>query len=322
MLLAVILYLQQTKPELRPIVPDRRSFASFINNCCSERNFQFLCKIMSLFISSLNSGSNGNCYYIGNEHEAVLIDAGLSCRETEIRMARSGLSFSKIKAVFVTHEHSDHTRGVSVISRKLQVPVYITENTYKKSGLRIDEHLLRYFDPYSPVSIGELTVNAFPKQHDASEPHSFTVTGNGITIGVLTDVGAACEHVKLNFSKCHAIFLEANYDVEMLEKGGYPVYLKNRIRSDYGHLSNQQALELFTNHRPDFMSHILLSHLSQDNNNPQLVEKLFKTHAGGIHVAIASRHRESQVFHITGEKVDPALNLAEPLANYIQPTLF
>jgi len=259
---------------------------------------------MSLYISSLNSGSNGNCYYIGNQHEAVLIDAGLSCRETEMRIARSGLLFNKIRAVFISHEHSDHTRGVAVIARKYQIPVYITRDTFKNSRLRLDAHLTRHFDPYSPVNIGGLSVNAFPKQHDAYEPHSFTVTGNGITVGIMTDIGAACDHVVQNFSKCHAVFLEANYDEDMLESGRYPVYLKKRIRSDQGHLSNHQALELFITHKPEFMSHLLLSHLSQDNNNPHLVEKLFKIHAGEIHVAIASRHQESEVYFITGEKAE------------------
>ncbi len=256
---------------------------------------------MSLYISSLNSGSNGNCYYIGNQHEAVFIDAGLSCRETERRMFRSGLDFRKIKAIFITHEHSDHTKGVEFISRKYQVPVYISPETYGNSRLKIDNIFLRHFDSYSPVQIGGLLVNAFPKLHDASEPHSFTVSGIGITVGVLTDIGSACEHVKRNFSLCDAAFLEANYDEEMLEKGRYPVYLKNRIRSDHGHLSNIQALELFISHKPEKMSHLLLSHLSQDNNNPSLVEKLFRAHSGGTHVAIASRHQESPVYRITGD---------------------
>jgi phosphoribosyl 1,2-cyclic phosphodiesterase len=278
---------------------------------------------MSLYISSLNSGSNGNCYYIGNQHEAVLIDSGLSCRETEIRVERSGLSFKRIKAVFITHEHSDHTRGVAVISRKYHIPVYITKETHSISRLRLEKHLVRHFDPYQRITIGGLSVNAFPKQHDATEPHSFTVTGNGVTVGVMTDIGSACEHVIQNFARCHAVFLEANYDETMLEKGRYPVYLKKRIRSDQGHLSNHQALELFTTHKPDFMSHVLLSHLSQDNNNPLLVERLFKTHAGGIHVAIVSRHRESPVYQINGEYAD--LQKPKPIViagNFIQTSLF
>ena len=278
---------------------------------------------MSLYISSLNSGSNGNCYYIGNQQEAVLVDAGISCRETERRMIRSGLDFRKVKAVFITHEHSDHTKGVEFIARKYQVPVYISAGTYGNSRLRIDRNLLRHFEAYSPVQIGGLSVNAFPKLHDASEPHSFTVSGNGIVVGVLTDIGSACDHVIKNFSSCHAAFLEANYDEVMLENGRYPVYLKNRIRSDHGHLSNHQALELFTKFKSQKMSHLLLSHLSQDNNDPHLVERIFNRHAGETHIAIASRHRESIVYRITGESGDgQAAKSVVIQANYIQSKLF
>ena len=278
---------------------------------------------MSLYIASLNSGSNGNCYYIGNQHEAVLIDAGLSCRETEIRLGRARLNFNKIKAVFITHEHYDHTRGVEVIAKKYQLPVYISQATHGNSRLKLDKKLVNDFIAYSPVIIGGLEINAFPKLHDAKEPHSFIVSCEGITVGVLTDVGSACDHVIRNFRQCHAIFLEANYDDEMLENGSYPAYLKTRIRSDYGHLSNHQALELFTTHRPDFMSHVLLSHLSQDNNNPRLAQQLFLRHAGGTKIVVASRHQESPVFHITGEKVDhQSLPKVDPPLNYIQTTLF
>lgn len=259
---------------------------------------------MPLYISSLNSGSNGNCYYIGNENDAVLIDAGISCRETERRMMRLGLNITKVRALFISHEHTDHIRGAEFISRRYQIPVYISEGTYSGSRIKLDSKILRYFNPYQPVMIGEMEVTAFPKLHDASDPHSFTVSGNGITIGVLTDLGTACEHVISNFSKCHAAFLEANYDEDMLEKGPYPVHLKKRIRSDHGHLSNLQSLELFTHHRSEFMSHLLLSHLSQDNNDSHLVEKLFKAHARGTFIGIASRHKESKVHCITGEPVE------------------
>jgi phosphoribosyl 1,2-cyclic phosphodiesterase len=236
---------------------------------------------------------------------------------------RNRLTFNKIKAVFITHEHFDHTRGAEVISRKHQLPVYISAATLNNSRLKLDKKLVKDFTAYSPITIGDLVIDPFPKLHDASDPHSFTVTCGGITVGVLTDVGSACDHVVKNFRKCHAIFLEANYDDEMLEKGPYPIYLKNRIKSDVGHLSNHQALALFTTHRPDFMSHVLLSHLSQDNNNPRLVKQLFMRHAGGTKIAVASRNQESAVFHITGEKVDHHSSpVTNPPLNYFQPKLF
>lgn len=278
---------------------------------------------MSLYITSLNSGSNGNCYYVGNLREAVLIDAGISCRETEKRIARSRLSFNKIKAVFITHEHTDHTRGVEVIARKYRIPVYITSLTYKNSSLQLDENVIHSFDTNVPVCIGELSIRAFPKFHDAMEPHSFTVTGNGITIGILTDIGSACGNVIQHFSQCHAAFLEANYDDVMLEEGSYPLFLKNRIRGNEGHLSNEQALELFTRHKSPFMSHLLLSHLSENNNSPHLVRDLFMKQACGTNIAIASRYKESAVYCISGTYVadEPVKTTAQAMLP-IQMSLF
>src|SRR3984885_11384511 len=109
---------------------------------------------MSLFITSLNSGSNGNCYYIGNEHEAVLVDVGISCRETEKRMARLGLTMQKVKAIFISHEHSDHIRGVEVLAKKYKLPVYITLQTLQNGGLHIDDNNIAPFLAYQQVCIG------------------------------------------------------------------------------------------------------------------------------------------------------------------------
>lgn len=253
---------------------------------------------MSLFITSLNSGSNGNCYYIGNEEEAVLVDAGISCRETERRMHRLGLSMQKVKAIFVSHEHTDHIRGIPVLSKKYRLPVYITDGTLSYSGMQLQQVLP--FQAFQPVTIGQLNITAFPKHHDASDPHSFIITCNhtDTRIGVFTDIGLPCEQLVHHFRLCHAAFLETNYDETMLEQGRYPYFLKNRIRGGKGHLSNTQALELFKAHRPPHMSHLLLSHLSKDNNSPDLVHSLFTQHANGTEIVVASRYEATQVFHI------------------------
>jgi len=257
---------------------------------------------MPLYLASLNSGSNGNCYYISNETEAVLIDAGISCRETEKRMSRLGLNIKNVKAIFITHEHTDHTRGVEALSRKHSIPVYITAATYRSSRLILVKELLEPFTSGTPVHIGRLRVNPFPKQHDASEPHGFTVNANGLTAGVFTDIGSSCEHVAYHFSQCHAAFLETNYDEKMLENGRYPPALKRRIRGLKGHLSNDQALELFTTHRSDRLKLLLLSHLSAENNHPQLAFNIFHPHANGTKIIVASRHAETDVFCICSEK--------------------
>ena len=252
---------------------------------------------MALRFASLNSGSNGNCYYIGNDHEAILVDAGISCRETEKRMRRLGLSPDKLKAVFVSHEHSDHIRGLDVLAKKYQLPVYITPGTLRNSGLKADYPVLG-FQAFSKVLIGSLQVIPFPKLHDAADPHSFVVESGGLKVGVFTDIGSACDNVIRYFKECHAVFLEANYCEQMLEAGRYPYHLKRRIRGGHGHLSNSQALQLFTSHRPAFLNYLFLSHLSKDNNCPQLVHRLFSEQAGDTEIVVASRFEETAVYEI------------------------
>ena len=253
---------------------------------------------MSLYIASLNSGSNGNCYYLANEEDAILVDVGLNCRETEKRMARLGLSMNKVRAIFISHEHSDHISGLPVIARKYQLPVYITPGTRLGGRLSLEDELVRSFNSHECINIGELVVTAFPKLHDASEPHSFIVSCREVTVGVFTDIGFPCENLIRYFKKCNAAFLEANYDDEMLDGGRYPYFLKKRIRGGLGHLSNLQALELFTSCRTSNMSHLILSHLSRDNNSPDLVFELFKRSAGQTEIVIASRERETEIYYI------------------------
>jgi len=250
---------------------------------------------MPLYLASLNSGSNGNCYYIGNGKDSVFIDAGISCRETERRMIRLGLPLRNVRAIFITHEHTDHTRGTEVLSQKYGIPVYITGATWRNSRLKLDPLMVNPFITGTPLQIGSLLIDPFPKMHDASEPHSFTVSSNNLTAGIFTDIGTACEHVRHHLGRCHAAFLEANYDEQMLEKGRYPNHLKRRIRSMEGHLSNDQALDLFTSCRSLKLQLLVLSHLSAENNHPQLVHDLFSSHANGTRIVVASRYEESEL---------------------------
>ncbi|MDO6388792.1 MBL fold metallo-hydrolase [Pontibacter sp. BT731] len=268
---------------------------------------------MQLAITSLNSGSNGNCYYIGNGQEAVLVDAGISCRETERRMQRLGLSMKQVKAIFVSHEHSDHIKGIPVLARKYKLPVYITTSTLYRSRMDLSGVEVVSFTGYEPVQIGSLSVTGFPKFHDAADPHSFVVEGHGVKIGVFTDIGTPCDHVIRHFQQCHAAFLETNYDEGMLEQSYYPYYLKRRISSNHGHMSNKQALELFVAHKPAFMSHVFLSHLSKDNNCPKLAKNLFETCADGTEVVVASRFEETPVYTIScqGDIFERTLSVAD-----------
>jgi phosphoribosyl 1,2-cyclic phosphodiesterase len=268
---------------------------------------------MSLFAASLNSGSNGNCYYVGNHDDAILIDGGISCRETEKRLKRLGLSIRNVRAIFVTHEHNDHVHGVPVLSRKHKIPVYISRKTLSETKLDINPSLVVYFSTNVPVTIGELTVIGFPKIHDACDPHSFVVSSGSVQVGVFTDIGIACNDVISNFSKCHAAFLESNYDEGMLEHGRYPFALKHRIRSGKGHLSNNQAASLFLDHKPSFMTHLFLAHLSRDNNRPKIAQDLFKKIAGNTEIILAPRNKETRLYHIRSTsrlRMQPVANAA------------
>lgn len=251
---------------------------------------------MPLFISSVASGSNGNCYYIGNGNEAILVDAGISCRETEKRMARQGLSMQQVKAIFISHEHTDHIKGLSVLANKYQLPVFLSDGTRAGCRLAIPDRLLHPLADLQTVAVGDLKITSFRKYHDAADPHSFLINSGGYTVGVFTDIGRVCERIADYFGQCDAVFLEANYDVDMLMQGRYPFFLKNRIRSGYGHLSNTEALELFKRHRSSKLSHLFLSHLSRDNNDPDLVYNLFSEHRRDTEIIVAGRYAETSVY--------------------------
>ncbi len=265
---------------------------------------------MALYIASLNSGSNGNCYYVGNDTDAILVDVGLSCRETEKRMKKLNLNLNNVKAIFVSHEHGDHIKGVSTLANKYSLPVYITPKTANNGPILI-KHLSKFFMANEPLQIGSLIVTAFTKKHDAADPHSFIISFSGVTVGVFTDIGIVCDEVVRYFKQCQAVFLESNFDEELLENGKYPIYLKNRIRGGHGHLSNKQALELFIENRATNLSYLLLSHLSKENNSPELALDLYKPFEKNTKVIIASRYESSEVYKVVGDT-----NNEKQLCNY------
>lgn len=247
-------------------------------------------------ICALASGSNGNCYYIGNQEEAVLVDAGLSFKQILGRLKTKAIDPKKIKAIFITHEHGDHVRGARVTGKKLDVPVYMTEGTYKAA--------FRTWKPLSylpvrdndPVMIGSLTIYPILKNHDAAEPTSFRVEANGINIGVFTDIGSPCNNVKNHLKQCHALFLETNYDYQMLKDGPYPYHLKVRIDSTVGHLSNAQAFELLNEHAHPELRCVFLSHLSAENNRPELALNEFKSLSNKYMIKLTDRFAAGEIY--------------------------
>jgi len=248
-----------------------------------------------LTICAIASGSNGNCYYIGNNHEAILVDAGISARQTITRMRLRDLDPSLVKAVFISHEHADHTSGARVLCKRLRIPVYLTSQTYTAMYPNLRPASPRFFTPGCEISVGQLRIFPFSKRHDAAEPCSFRVEYRGLHTGVFTDIGSACENVIANLNKCHLIFLESNYDEKMLWNGSYPWPLKKRIASEYGHLSNDQAFDLIKKNAGTQLTDVFLSHLSAENNTPETAFQRFSGLGGKIQVHLTSRYEAGEV---------------------------
>lgn len=246
-------------------------------------------------ICALASGSNGNCYYIGNEQEAVLVDVGLSNRELMKRFNQAGLSIRKVKAIFISHEHTDHMKGLRVVSQIHNIPGFITRKTYEMARRDYRSGKVHLFNPGDCITIGDIKVHSFTKQHDAVDPVSFRIEIDGLHIGVMTDLGAACSNVTEQLKLCDAAFLETNYDHEMLIFGKYPVYLKRRVASDIGHLSNDQAFELVKSLNGSPLKTIFLSHISADNNKIELALETFKPFLEKIQIEPTYRHAASKV---------------------------
>ena len=250
-------------------------------------------------ICAIASGSNGNCYYIGNSTEAVLVDAGISCRQVMVRMSAKKLKPSRIKAIFVTHEHIDHCSGIRTLSKRVGAPVYMTSQTYHR--IRVDERPqnIRVFVPGETIDVGTLAVHSCLKRHDAVEPCGFRVEHEGVSVGVFTDLGSPCGRVTEQVSKCHALFLESNYDEAMLWAGSYKHSLKKRITSKYGHLSNHQAVELVREHHHPELQLVLLSHLSAENNRPEIAASAFDELRNSFRIELTDRKTAGEVYRIT-----------------------
>jgi phosphoribosyl 1,2-cyclic phosphodiesterase len=251
-------------------------------------------------IAAIASGSNGNCYYFENEDDAILVDAGISCKQIHARMEKLGLDFGKIRGVFVTHEHADHVVGIDVLSRRHKIPVYLTKKTLASLYRPIAEEHTRIIHPGKDVVIGSILIEPFSKSHDAAEPCSFGVSSHGKHVSIITDVGHPCKNVIHHIQKSDATFIETNYDEQMLKTGRYPAVLKKRIAGTEGHLSNYQAGLLVLEHATPRLQHVFLSHLSANNNTPELAYHTFLALVSqrkdlNLNVITTSRYQESEL---------------------------
>ena len=249
-------------------------------------------------ICSLASGSNGNCYYIGNEKEAVLIDIGIYYKRLIERLNETGLDKNKIKAIFISHEHTDHVQGARVTSKKLGIPVFYTKKIYHKCYDKNKADNFGFFEPGTPYTINNITVHSFKKNHDAADPCSFRIEINNKNIAVMTDIGKTDAVLHSEFSKCNAVFLESNYDEDMLMNGLYPYHLKQRVSSEKGHLSNFQALNLLEQFASPQLETILLSHISAANNTHEIIKETYKHLKKKYNIILTSRHNAGDIISI------------------------
>ena len=230
-----------------------------------------------LQISVLASGSKGNSIYISNEETAILIDAGLSKSELLLRLAKRSLSPQKIQAIILSHEHTDHVRGAYSFSRQFRIPVYATAKTMAQVKEKIsgNPHSYYSFTPEEAFWVDQLEIRPFSISHDAQDPSGFTITFDGIKIGIATDLGTVTSAVRSHLKNCHLLVLEANHDMEMLLKGPYPWFLKERIQSEYGHLSNVDTQALLHELLHTELKHVILAHVSEKNNCVHLLKSFF-----------------------------------------------
>lgn len=224
---------------------------------------------MKLRFASLGSGSRGNGTLVEFGSTRILIDCGFFLREAETRLRRLGVEPETLSGILVTHEHHDHIGGVSRLSRKFKVPVWMTNGTH--AGWE-DPHVpeLTRFNPHEAFTVGEVEVQPFPVPHDAREPSHFVFIAGGRRLGMVSDAGSVTPFMRECLSGCDALMLEFNYDPEMLRNGPYTAKLQKRVGGEYGHLSNGQAAELLMQIDRSKLQHLVLTHLSEKNNTPGL----------------------------------------------------
>ena len=263
-------------------------------------------------LCSLASGSSGNCIYVGSGNTAVLVDSGLSGKRIEAALQTIDRTCRDLDGILVTHEHSDHIRGIGVMARKLGIPIWMTEGTRQAlignaAVGEIPEEQFRILRADEEQQIGDLTILPFEISHDAAEPVGYRISCGGQTAAVATDMGIYTEDTIRHLQKVDILLLEANHDIRMLEAGRYPYYLKVRIMGDKGHLSNEASGRLLSEVLHDDMKHIILGHLSEENNYPALAYETVCAEvtlgdcpyrSGDFPIHVAARHTPGDLISI------------------------
>ena len=225
-----------------------------------------------MWFASLGSGSKGNATLVRSADTLLMVDCGFSMRETTRRLAALDVRPEQIDAILVTHEHSDHCAGVASLSRRFQIPVYLTHGT-AGTGRCDGSHSLLCFNSEDSFAIGSLQVKAVTVPHDAAEPCQYRLSSGGRSLGILTDLGSITPHVLDNYRDCHSLLLEFNHDLLMLQAGSYPPALKRRVGGDWGHLNNLQAAQLLRDLGAARPGQLVVAHVSENNNSRHKAEE-------------------------------------------------
>ncbi|MED6298907.1 MAG: MBL fold metallo-hydrolase [Verrucomicrobiota bacterium] len=255
---------------------------------------------------SLGSGSSGNSALVYTEKTFVLVDAGISAKQLRIRLKDVGVDPDKLDGILITHEHGDHTKGLEVFCRKLDVPIYCNAVTRESLSLNVSSaESWRIIECGDPFSVGDILINGFPVMHDAVDPMGFIFEKNGKKMGFVSDVGHVTEVMKSTLSVVDTIFIEANYDETLLQNDERrPWSLKQRIASRHGHLSNKQVAELVGSIAGGGMlQRVVLAHLSADCNSPEIAKAeiilaLSMKGISGVEVICAKRNQVSGPFMV------------------------
>jgi phosphoribosyl 1,2-cyclic phosphodiesterase len=225
---------------------------------------------MALSFTLLGSGSTGNSTLVSDGNTHVLVDVGLSGRETARRLSARGICPGKISAIVISHEHGDHCRGVAPFVKSLDIPIFITEGALNASGMQVDARKVQQIQSGTPFEVCGFLFTPFAVPHDAADPIGFCIERNQTRIGIVMDLGYISNLVAERLRGCEGIILESNHDVKMLQAGPYPWALKQRVMSRRGHLSNDAVADYIENSFDGQAHHLVLAHLSKNNNLPEL----------------------------------------------------
>ncbi|QEG20252.1 MBL fold metallo-hydrolase [Mariniblastus fucicola] len=258
-------------------------------------------------VISLQSGSNGNCFYVETPTTRLLFDAGISARQAQLRLAQHGRDINDVDALLISHDHSDHAKGMGVFQRKFGFPVYLTRRTLAASQRFLGSRSMnrvRFFAAGSTIAFRDVAVHTIPTPHDSAEGVAFVVEHAGQRVGILTDLGHAFDGLRDVLRSLDAVIIESNYDDGMLEHGRYPQQLKKRIRGNGGHLSNEDAAQLLRNTVDETKDNFRLQwaclcHLSEDNNTPDVARETHQKLLGDlVEIHVASRYDVSDVMEV------------------------